>query len=60
MEVFDALQFAATFHCQVDYWHTCDEDNPKTKERWTPLDPNRKKVKHQADGVRLPGITVAR
>ena len=33
MEVFAALQYAATSHCQVEDWHDGDELKPKTKRK---------------------------
>ena len=37
-EVYEDLQYAASFHCLVEEWKGCEELTPKPMEKWTFVD----------------------
>ena len=49
-EVYAALQYASSFHCQVTEWKGCDERKPKPKEKWIFVD-QKKRGDETSNGV---------
>ena len=33
-EVYEAFQYAASFHCPAEEWHGCEELKPEPNEKW--------------------------
>ena len=58
VEVYVALQYAASFHCLVEEWKECEELKPKPKEKWSFVDRKSEGMKlrtewcAEADGYR--------
>ena len=48
-EVCAALQYAASFHCQVEEWKDCDELKPKPKDKLISVDQKKEETKHRTE-----------
>ena len=48
-EVYEALQYAASFHCLVEPWKDCQELRPKPKEKWVFVEKKSENTKHRTE-----------
>ena len=46
-EVYAALQYAASFPCQVEEWKDCQELKPKPREKWIFVDRIKEETRHR-------------
>ena len=47
--VYAALQYAASFHCLVEEWKDCEEQEPKSKEKCIIVDKKREVTEHKTE-----------
>ena len=49
VEVYVALQCAASFHCLVEEWKDCEELSSNPKEKWSFVGKRRERMKHRTE-----------